>query len=424
LRHTGNVPLPDVPGPAVHYHECGGASGAPVLRPPPARLLAAPGRSAHPPVDAGRMGAAGVRRHNLALVLREVAEAEPVSRADVAARTGLTRGTVSSLVDELLAADLVTELAAARGGTGRPANPLQLNRSGPAGLGVEIGVDHVGACVVDLAGSVRARRTAPSGHRGRPPHDGLERAAALAREVMAEAGLAVAGAAVALPGVVGPDGELQRAPNLPLWLDVGVGDLLSGRLDGLPVETGNEADYAALGELWSGGGDPDMVYVSGEIGVGGAIVLGGELFRGAGGRAGELGHVVVDPDGPPCSCGGRGCLEQAAGQDALVAAAGADGADDLVARRGEPGPAAAIAAAGRALGVALAGAVHLLDVPAIVLGGLYSRLGAPLRDAVAAELRARVLTSPPVDVRCSVLGSDAALRGAGTAVVRARLRNP
>ncbi|MDT7613953.1 MAG: hypothetical protein QOF00_1400 [Pseudonocardiales bacterium] len=370
------------------------------------------------------MGAAEVRRHNLALVLREVAEGEPVSRAAVAALTGLTRGTVSSLVDELLAADLVSELAAARGGTGRPANPLQLNRSGPAGLGVEIGVDHVGACVVDLSGAVRAVRTVPSAHRDRPPSDGLERAAVLAREVIAEAGLPVVGVGVALPGVVGPQGELQRAPNLPRWIDVGVGGMLSDLLDGLPVDTGNEADLAALAELWFGGGPPDVLHVSGEIGVGGAILLGGDLFRGPGGRAGELGHVVVDPDGPECSCGGRGCLEQAAGQDALVRAAGAADVEDLVRRRAEPAPAAAIDGAGRALGVALAGAVNLLDVPVVVLGGLYARLGAPLRDAVAGELRTRVLTSPPVDVRCSVLGPDATLRGAAGSVVRARLRNP
>ncbi|MFD1533498.1 MarR family transcriptional regulator, partial [Pseudonocardia aurantiaca] len=121
-------------------------------------------------------GAAGqhtVRRHNLALVLREVAGPEPVSRAAVAARTGLTRGTVSSLVEELIAAGLVTELAAPRGGTGRPASPLRLDPTGPAGLGVEIGVDAVAACVVDLTGSVRARRSVPSDHRDAAPPAGL-----------------------------------------------------------------------------------------------------------------------------------------------------------------------------------------------------------------------------------------------------------
>jgi hypothetical protein len=90
--------------------------------------------------------------------------------------------------------------------------------------------------------------------------------------VIAESGLTVVGATVALPGVVGPDGGLQRAPNLPLWIDVPVGTELSVRLDGLPVDTGNEADLAALAELWCGGGRPDKLYVSGEIGVGGAIM--------------------------------------------------------------------------------------------------------------------------------------------------------
>jgi predicted NBD/HSP70 family sugar kinase len=360
-----------------------------------------------------------VRRHNLALVLREVAGPEPVSRAAVAARTGLTRGTVSSLVDELLAAGLVTELAAARGGTGRPASPLGLDPSGPAGLGVEIGVDSVGACVVDLTGAVRARRVVHSEHRDGMPAAGLATAEALAAEVVAEAGLAIAGAAVALPGVVGADGVLERAPNLPRWVDVRVGDELGARLGGLPVRAGNEADLAALAELWSGG-PADAVHISGGIGVGAGILLGGRLFRGAGGRAGEIGHVVVAPDGPPCHCGGRGCLETAAGLEALLRATGAADLNALVAAR----PAAALAGAGRALGVALAGAINLLDVPAVVLGGIYPRCGPALLDAVRAELAVRVVSRPAVDVRFSALGPDAALRGAATAVVQDLLADP
>ena len=109
---------------------------------------------------------------------------------------------MSSLVEELLAAGLLVELAAARGATGRPASPLQLNRSGPAGLGVEIGVDAVGACVVDLTGTVRAERVAASGHRNRPAAAGLEAAAALAAAVVAQAGRPIAGVGLAVPGVV------------------------------------------------------------------------------------------------------------------------------------------------------------------------------------------------------------------------------
>jgi predicted NBD/HSP70 family sugar kinase len=346
-----------------------------------------------------------VRRHNLALVLGEVAGPEPLSRAGVAARTGLTRGTVSSLVEELITAGLVTELAAARGGPGRPASPLRLDPRGPAGLGLEVGVDTVGACVVDLSGSMRVQRTVASDHRDDVPDAGLARLAELAADVVADAGLPIAGATVALPGVVGPDGVLERAPNLPRWVDVAVGAALSTRLGGLPVRAGNEADLAALAERWAGG-PPDAVVVSGGIGVGAGILLNGALFPGAGGRAGEIGHVVVEPDGPVCHCGGRGCLETVAGLEAIAAR-----------------PDAALAA-GRALGIALAGAVHLLDVPAVVLGGGYPRCGPPLLDAVRAELAARVFSRAGVDVRFSSLGPDAALRGAATAVVQDVLADP
>lgn len=360
---------------------------------PPGRQLRAPG---------SRAAGNDVRRHNLALVLCEVVDGAPVSRAAIAGRTGLTRGTVSSLVAELVDAELLTELDAARGGPGRPANPLQLNRSGPAGLGVEIGVDHVAACVVDLTGAVRVTRGVASDHRDAAPAVGLARAAGLARAVVAEAGLPVAGVGLALPGLVGVDGTLQRAPNLPRWVDVAAGPELSDLLGGLPVTCGNEADLAALAELRAARGPRDFVYVSGGIGVGAGIVLDGRPFRGAGGRAGELGHVVVDPDGPACRCGGRGCLERYAGRDAL--AAGGSGAAE-------------------ALAVALTAAVHLLDVPAVVLGGDYPALGEVFRAAVATALSARV-RRPDLGVRFADPHTGGALRGAAAQVVHTLLAHP
>lgn len=373
----------------------------------------------------GPAGQATVRRHNLALVLRTVDAEEPVSRARVAARTGLTRGTVSSLVDELLAAGFVAELSPARGVPGRPASPLQLNRAGPAGLGVEIGVDAVGACVVDLSGTVRALRTVRSGHRDLPPAAALRPLARLTAEVVAEAaghGLRVAGAVAALPGVVGPDGVLERAPNLPRWHDVDVvarvGAALAPVVGDLTVRAGNEADLAALAEREAGAG-PDFLHVSGGIGVGAGIVLDGELFRGPGGRAGELGHVVVEPGGPTCTCGGHGCLEQVAGQNALLRLAGAADVDELLRT---PGPAPAVA--GRALGIALSAAINLLDIPTVILGGLYAELGTPLAEALTTELRARVPSRPEVDVRLGDPDAGGAMRAAGAWVVRRLLRNP
>jgi len=363
-----------------------------------------------------------VRRHNRGLVLRTVAADEPVSRARVAARTGLTRGTVSSLVEELLGAGLLAELAAARGATGRPANPLQLNRSGPAGLGVEIGVDTVGACVVDLTGAVRAQWVVASDHRTWPARAGLEAAAELAAEVVGQAGLPIAGVGLAVPGVVA-GGVLERAPNLPLWRDVDVharvAAVLAPVVGDVPVTVGNEADLAALGEHRTHAAGDDFIYVSGGVGVGAGIVLGGRLFHGSGGRAGELGHVVVDPTGPRCTCGGRGCLERAAGMEVLCRAAGVADLDALAAatERGERAADAALRAGGHALGVALAGAVNLLDVPVVVLGGGYPRLGPVLRDAVADELARRVVWRSPVSVRVSAHTASAALVGAATSVV-------
>ena len=177
--------------------------------------LSAPGRPGGAPAGTG-----SVREHNLALVLDVVAQHGPVSRARVAAHTGLTRGTVSSLVEELLENLLLSELAAERGGTGRPASPLQLNPHGPVGLGVEIGVDAVSACVVDLTGTVRAVRTEPSAHRTGPPANGLAHAVDVARTVVTEVGAPLLGAGVAVPGLVGRDGVLDRAPNLPGWADL------------------------------------------------------------------------------------------------------------------------------------------------------------------------------------------------------------
>ncbi|MHA6780531.1 ROK family transcriptional regulator [Pseudonocardia saturnea] len=371
-----------------------------------------PGRDLAARPSGSRAAGSDVRRHNLALVLGEVVDAGAVSRAAIAGRTGLTRGTVSSLVEELLDAGLLDELAAERGGPGRPANPLQLNRSGPAGLGIEIEVDHVAACVVDLTGAVRAVARIRSEHRHALPEVALARAAGLARTVRAEAGLSVVGAAVAVPGVVGVDGIVVRAPNLPRWSGADIGP----EFDGLPVSTANEADLAALAELWFADGPPDALYVSGDVGVGAGIVLGGRLFRGAGGRAGELGHMVVDPDGPNCRCGGHGCLEQVAGREAMLRAAGVTDLDDL--------PPLVVDNAARALGVALAGAVNLLDVPVVVLGGIYPRLGEDLRAAVHDRLCERVVHRSDVEVRLSALGPGGALRAAAASVVRERLRSP
>jgi predicted NBD/HSP70 family sugar kinase len=391
----------------------------------------------------------GLRSHNLALVLQHIAASEPVTRARIAQATSLTKATISSLVDDLVGARLVTELGPeARGEVGRPGSALTLNRAGFVGVGLEINVDYIAVCVTDLVGRVRHLRTRARDNRGQSPARVLGRAIRMTQTAMraAEAErLTVAGLAVAVPGLVEMEqGLLHIAPNLG-WVDVPVARALAGRFaprDPPIVAVDNEANLAALGELWFGGHDhlSDFVHISGEIGVGGGIVVGGQLFRGASGFAGEVGHVTVQPDGPRCRCGARGCLEQVAGQEAILRAAGLTGAvgtsigqprgsvADLVARAraGEPRTLQAIETAGHALGVGVSAMANVVDPSTVLLGGLYAALEPWLRTPLLAELRERVISQPwsPVQVLAGRLGPDAAVRGAAGAVVREVLSNP
>jgi predicted NBD/HSP70 family sugar kinase len=352
-----------------------------------------------------------VRAHNLALVLRTVANsADRPSRAAISTATGLTRATVSALVDDLIAGGLLTEHdPAPRSGAGRPAAGLALSPSGPAGLGLEINIDYLAACVVDLTGAVRHRFAIQGDQRPLAPGASLASLGGLALQALEAAsadGLAIAGAALAVPGLVAPNGIVRVAPNLD-WQDVDAPALLNvlPGLGDLPITVDNEANLAALGELRADGGERSFLYVSGEIGIGAGIVLDGELYRGGRGWSGEIGHVTVYPDGRPCRCGANGCLEQYAGQEHIAADA------DLAAS---------------ALGIALAAVVNLLDISVIVLGGTYAPEFPRLRPGIEAELARRVLTAglAPVTLRAAVLGPDAAMRGAAGAVIQALIDNP
>ncbi|MEU5737241.1 ROK family protein [Streptomyces tendae] len=390
---------------------------------------------------------ATVRRHNLSLVLRAVHDAGEATRAGVAAHVGLTRAAVSSLVEQLLEYGVVSEWGKTSSGqTGRPGTVLKVSRSGPAGLGVEINIDYIAVCVVDLAGTDRVRLVEHVDNRGVQPSEVLARAARLAARAIgsaAEQDLVPAGVHVALPGLV-TGGTVRQAPNLG-WQRVAVEGLFAQALLALrpahrplPVSSDNEANAAALAELWFGAGTEGVrsfLYLTGEIGIGGALVLGGGLLRGAHGFAGEIGHMVVDPDGPLCRCGAHGCLEQYAGQAALLTAAGIDadaGAQGVAelerrARQGDPSALSAIERAGRQLGVVLSGAVNLFDPEAVMLGGVYRELMDWLAPAVDRELARRVVSGLWSEdgkrLRAASSLGDAA-RGAAGVIVREVLADP
>lgn len=385
-----------------------------------------------------------VRRQNLGVVLRHVAGRGPISRARIAADTGLNKSTVSSLVAELADLDLVRDdpHAGRVPSVGRPATPVVLTSTTVA-LGLDISVDGIAACIEDLTGAVRFEAREHLDLRGADVDLVLDRLAALAGDALARGrgdGLRVVGVGVAVPGLVDIEaGALLRAPNLG-WTRVAIADELERRLRlDLPVTVENEANLAALAERWDGTAQDlaSFIHVTGEVGVGAGIVIGGELFRGSRGFAGELGHVTVDPHGSRCACGAIGCLETLAGIEAVRERAGMarpDGVGELavaeaIAERAAAGDARTLEAvdeAAGALGLALAGAINLLDLEAVVLGGSFTPLGPWLVPRVRAALVERVLAGglTAFEVRTSSLGVHAAVRGAAAAHLRRVLDRP
>jgi predicted NBD/HSP70 family sugar kinase len=370
-----------------------------------------------------------------------------MSRAQVAAATGLTKATVSSLVNELLNCGLLAEPGVrARGEFGRPGSVLAVNATGCAGLGLEVNVDYLAVCVIDFTGQTRFHRVDVVDNRA-APEKALGRLAHMAETALHAAGaqgLLVRGMGVALPGVVDVDrGMLLHAPNLG-WRDLPVRALLGAQVNLQPerVDVENEANLAALAELWFGRGAEwgDYLHVSGEIGVGAGIVSGGRIVRGSHGFAGEAGHISIDMNGPACPCGARGCLERYCGQEAILRAAGLDPtpatrtgqpdgsiADLLTALdAGRARPLRAVHRAGEALGRGLAGAVNLLDVDTVVLGGIYSSLAPWLAKPFTDSLRRNTMTTrwAPTRVEVSELGADAAVRGAAELTIHRVLADP
>ena len=389
-----------------------------------------------------------VRRHNLGVVLRHVADHGPRSRATIALETGLNKTTVSSLVTELISLDLLVERGLEQRGTvGRPGQVVELSGDGVVALGLEINVDYLAVRALDLTGADRHRSLDVYDNRLVPVAEVLDRLAAhasAALEAVQAEGLRPVGATVALPGLVdAARGALLIAPNLG-WNDVAVVDELHERLAGpeFPVVADNEANLAALAELWEGTarGLRDVLYVSGEIGVGGGIIVGGELFRGAHGFGGEFGHMTMDPGGRPCGCGSRGCLETVAGLEALLEMAGLDpseaatttGSGEPVAelasraRAGDETALGALREAGRWLGIAIASAANLLNFQAVVLGGFFGQLSTWLAAPIARELESHVLASDWAVPRLlpSTLGPEAAVRGAAAQSLRRVLADP
>lgn len=379
-----------------------------------------------------------VRVANRAVVLRHVRLHAPCSRADVAARTGLNKATVSSLVGELIEHGLLRETGLTENRVGRPATMLVLDGSRHVGLGLQIGADELVVVAADLAGEplLTWRRAFAAATAG--PDETVRALAALTRRAVTRvtgAGRTVLGLTVGVPGLVDADGAVPAAPALG-WRGVPLAAELRRALrdPGFPVGVDTDANLAASAELRHGpyAGTADLVHLTGGLAVGAGLISGGRLLRGGRGFAGEISHLPVRGDGPECHCGRRGCLAAAVGVDAVVRRLLPDVASDgavtdylpeieriqALARAGDASVRDGLAEIGRQLGHAVSVLVDLLDPEVAVVGGHLAALAPWLLPAARAEVAART-SGPPATVRleASALGSAASALGGATAAL-------
>ncbi|MCB9735400.1 MAG: ROK family transcriptional regulator [Deltaproteobacteria bacterium] len=396
---------------------------------------------------AGKVNAAQVRAQNERLLLNLVWRERNISRAELARRTELSRSTVSAIVADLMDTGLIGFRGAGESLGGRRPVMLGFEDDALGVVGVEMGSSHVGVVVMNLRGEPKSWRS--RAHDVRDDPDGtLALMVELIREGLAEAGLAperLAGVGVGVPSPVDPARpEVLSGLVLPKW----VGYDIPARLEeafGRRVVVDNDANLGALAELWWGAGTKvrDLAFVKVGTGIGCGHIIRGEIYRGASGVAGEIGHVVVDPQGPACMCGLNGCLATLVGARALAERAragiasgrtptGLDAGDVSVARivaAAEGGDALArelIEEAGRHLGIAIAGLVNLTNPATVVLGGGLVRAGEALLAPLRATLEKRTLwlALDDTEVVVSELGEREVAIGAATCVLEAALADP
>ena len=390
-----------------------------------------------------------IRRNNLELTLRLLALTPGLSRADLAGGTGLTRATVTRLVAELIELGLVREgTVSSLRRVGRPGTPLDIDGRHVLAIGLEVNVDYIAILVTDLGGrevlwDECAFDSVSAGPDGsvRAAIDLCHRAIRRVRNRRHDRKPVIVGVGAAIPGVVDVhDGVVIVAPNLE-WRDYSFGTALRRglRLNGAPVGVGNDANFAALAEFRVGAcaGTADLIYVTGEVGIGGGIIAGGQPLLGSRGFGGEIGHMRFDPAGPQCVCGRRCCWEAPIGLSAVLRSAGISTPSgthprtmvEALVRRGREGNQHALEAIdrlGRDVGVGAAMLGNIFDPSVIILGGYFVALEEWILPRARRELMKGMLgrRDAPPDLGVSGLGFTAAARGAALHAMDAVLSDP
>lgn len=369
-----------------------------------------------------------IRQHNLHVLLVELHHHGAMSRTALTVRLGLNRSTIGALVADLTESGLVVErVPVTRIGAGRPSHVVGPRDDGPYVLAIDIDVRRLVVAAIGLGGGVLARRTVELAERDVSPQYVVNEIVRMRAELAGEldGGAWPVGIGVSVPGTVRRiDGQVLVAPNLG-WRDVDLDFLIrAGLSTELPIHVGNDADLGALAEHLRGAarGIDDVLFINARIGVGGGVIADGAPLRGAVGLAGEIGHMVVDPAGPDCHCGNRGCFETFVGERALVRRsglndlAGVDGTTAVLraAAAGDPRAIAAVEHVTRWLGRGLASLASILNPAVIVIGGSLTPLAEAYHDQIRASFDENMRAVPPesVEIRSPGLGPDSTLLGA------------
>jgi glucokinase-like ROK family protein len=395
-----------------------------------------------------------VRERNLSIVLRYIWEAgEPIARARLTEISGLNKSTMGNLLTQLQAWGFVRETGTVNVGPGRPGVMIDIDPDGGRLIGAEIGVDFISVVLTDLKANVVWRRNLETNGSVRQQARLIELTEGLVQEAIdqaRESGQRLLGIGLGLPGLIDhATGTLLFAPNLG-WSNVPFRDMW--RRFGVPVIVENEANAAALGEYMLGVAQhvENFIYLSAGVGLGGGLMIGGQLYGGIDGYAGEVGHMTLAPDGPPCACGNRGCWETFVGPNAIldrIRQAALDGhtpqllalpevAGDIgairmrhvfeAADRGEARVLQVLDDVGRYLGIGMASLLNALNPSLVVLGGVLSLAGPYILPRAQREVATRALlaTRTNVELQLSAFKFDACVMGGVSLIMREVLNNP
>ncbi|MEH7272793.1 ROK family protein [Neobacillus vireti] len=272
-----------------------------------------------------------VKKNNKALVLQLIMDKEPISRADIAQVSGLHKATVSSLVNELLEEELIFEYGPGESSGGRRPVILHFNKVAGYSVGIDIGVNYVLSVLTDLKGNILIEKNQSV---KRTPYPSImsiiQNMIQSIIDEMPASRYGIVGIGVGVPGIVNKEGSILLAPNLG-WTNIQLKNDLE-ELFHVPVIIENEANAGAFGEQQFGAGQDfqNILYISAGIGIGVGIILNKELYQGKNGFSGEMGHMIIDLNGKPCSCGSRGCWEAYASENALLELANSDSLESLI----------------------------------------------------------------------------------------------